>query len=317
MPNIFEIQFLMPCKVYPVTNTPGKNFDDDWFYKRLYDWQFHVDYKQKIQKSDILPVQVKSSFADPTFTLYNLKGYPVTSPQTGVFIANDVGGAGVYHFDIPFSSVDPGYYSGYFKSTQADKTFGFLTEPWHIADIHKNTNVLKYRNTINDFGVMFIGKDPGDNDYAPYFSFRGEFAVMDYDPKRDRTSYRDQILNESTLYALPFRQAKLYVGSAKGVPEWMMDLIGRIICCDNWKYNDLQFETPDGTEFEIVRVKGYPLVGASIAVVPAQNRTGIQQNDIETPGGIFAAYDIITEAFGTLNAPPDQNEVVLETVETP
>jgi len=315
MANIFEIQFLMPIKVYPVTNTPGKNFDDDWFYKRLFDWQFKAGYKQKIQTNDLLSVQVKSTFPDPTYRLYDIKGFPAGSATTGTFIANDVDGAGIYHFDIPFVSVATGYYSIYWESTLSGTTFAFLTEPIHVAVEHKNTSLIKYRNSINDFGVMFIGKDQDDNDYKPYFTFRGEFQVMDYDPKRDRTSYRDQILNETTLYALPYRKAKLYCGDAKGVPEWFMDLMGRIICCDEWYVNDLQFETPDGTEFEINRVKGYPLVGGAIDVVPAKNITGLQLNDTGIPGGFFVAYDIDTQAFGTMNAPPDDNDVVLENVE--
>lgn len=315
MANVFEIAFLMPLKVYPVKTSPGKNFDDDWFYKRLKDWQFKRDYKQKIEKTDILKVQVRSTYADPTYTLYSVQGYPVTSPVAGTFIRNDTDGAGIYEFNLVFLSIDPGVYSGYFKSELSGSVFAFLTEPWHVAVTHPNTSVIRYKNSLNDFGVMFTGRDQDDNPYTPEFSFRGEFDVMDLQPDRDRSSYRDQVLNQSTLYAMPFRQFKFHVGDARGVAEWVMDLLNRIICCDEWYINDLQFETPDGAKWEVNRQQGYPLIGASIDVVPAKNLSGLQQNDTEVPGGIFAAYDLETQQFGTLNAPPDENEVIVENVE--
>lgn len=314
--NIFEIAYLNPLKFYASSNTPGKNFDEDWYYNRLLDWQLRVSYLQKWQTDDMIKIQAISTFTGPTLTLYSLAGYPISGKTvTGTLINFDSAGNGIYEFNMALNDVPEGRYALVAKSSLGAASFVKLSEPIEVRATHKNTSLFTYTNTLNDFGIMFTGVDQDANPYAPSFTFRCEAWVLDLQPERDRTSYQDQTLNERTLYALPYRKFKLYVGTAVGVAEYVLDILNRIFCCDNVKINGLQFETIDGATWNINRVKGYPLVGADIDVIPAVNASSDQQNDVAGPGGgFFTAYDIYTDAFGTFNAPPDSNEIVLEDI---
>lgn len=319
MANIFEISYLSPLKAYPATSTPGVHFDDDWFHNQIKDWERNVRYYQKWQNSDIIPVQVISSIQPVTIKLYKCdKTIEPSAGQILTLISWDAANSkGVYHGNLDLTSVPPGIYWPVFEASFLTITFRYMCEPIQVKAVHKNTSLFKYKNSLNDFGIIFHGiVDATAQPYQPEFIFRCEAAVMNFTPDRDRTAYRDQILNTTTLYAIPFGQFELLVATATGVAPWVVDLLNRIFCCDHVLINNKQFETPEGSKWEITRVKGYPLIGAKIDLVEANNRSSAQITTEDVPaGGVIVAYDIETDAFGTFTNPASANPVNIESIE--
>lgn len=318
MANIFEISLSNPVRFYPATNSPGGHFDDDWWCKQIKDFERRVYYQQKWQKSDQIPIQMLSTFTDCSVKIYDINRQ-IVGGTNGALITSDAAGTGLYHANVQLNSLAEGVYYLVAISKLLNVSYTYISEPILVKTTHKNTTLFKYTNTLNDFGLVFsaIVESTGDP-YVPEFTFRCEAAVMHPDFKRVRSSYRDQILNTTTLSATPFRQLKLYVGDHPGVAPWVIDLLNMIFCCDNVQIDNmskgkyLQYETPEGSEWETARQKGYPLVWGTLDLVPAKNRSSQQLSSEEIPGGgMLVAYDIETQGFGQA----DPSTILIENVD--
>lgn len=312
--NIFEIQYLNPVRFYPESLTPGGHFDDDWLCRQILSFERNVSYYQKWQLDDTIKLQVQSSIGGVQAKINDKYG---TTHKTVNFTDVTPGGGQIYtnyEASITLNDLSPGVYFLIVEAIFMSIVFRAISEPFDLRAKHHNTSVYKYKNSINDFGIVFST--------GIEFTFRCESAIVEPEGDRERTSYRDQILNQTTLSATPFNKYKLYVGEAPGVAPWVQTLLNRIFCCDNVfidnlsKGKYLKYETPEGAKWEVSRVKSYPLIGATIDLVEAQNRSGLQLTSEEVPeGGIFISYDIETDAFGTLTNPSSQNPVQIETIE--
>lgn len=317
--NRFEISLLSTFKAYPATATPGVHFDDDWFCNQIKEWQRRVPYYQKVQRTDTPRVQVLSTLAPVKFRLYKIDGSydGSTAVDLDLITFDAINAIGVYDKVLDFTDTPDGIYYPVFEASFLTLTFRCICEPISLKAKHKNTTQFRFKNSLNDFGVVFSAiNDTTLEPYKPDFTFRCEAAIMKFNPDRDRASFRDQVLNTKTTYATPSRNFKLLVADAPGVAPWVVDLLNRIICCDYWENENKQFETPEGAKWELKEADGYPLVGAAIDVVEAKNLSSIQLTSDEVPaGGIVVAYEIETDAFGTPTAPASTNPVNIESVE--
>lgn len=317
MAYILEISFAAPFKFYPSTATPGKHFDDDWFVNRIKSFEKPCRYFGKCQKSDPVKLQVKCSF-QPTFALKKCDN--TTEPTTSgnfTLVSTDVAaGVSVWEKNIDMSGVAEGVYYPVVQASFLDVSFAAIAEPVVIKTTHPNTALFTFKNSLNDFGLVFSGIGPGSSVYQPEFVFRCEAAILEYEPDRERAAYRDQVLDTTTLSATPGRKFKLYIGTAAGVAPWVVDILNRIFCCDYVLIDGKQYETPDGSKWEIGRAKNYPMIGAAIELVEANNRSSMQlASEIIPGGGIQVAYDMQSDAFGTFNNPASTNPIQVTTVE--
>lgn len=320
---ILEISKLCAFKFYESTATPGRHFDDDWAHVQIMDHERKVRYYQKCQKSDIYVIQAISTF-QPVFRLRSCGGgiEPTTEGNLTLITTDPISNAGLYEGTIDLSGVVDGYYYPTIEASFLDVKFVAIAEPIWVKAAHANTSVFRFTNTLNDFGVVFSGTTQGGQPYNPSFIFRCEAAVMDYEPDGERSSYRDQVLDTTTLSATPARKFKLNVGDAPGVAPWVVDLLNRIYACDKVEIDNLgagkflQYDRPEGAKWEVTRAKGYPLIGASVDLVESRNRSSLQlASEVIPGGGIVVTWDIETDAFGTPNAPASTNPVQIETID--
>ena len=294
MSNYLNIPLVWPFKMLPNTATPGIHFDDDWACEQIKNFEMPRFYQQKWRRSVTTKLQITSTIEPQDLKLYDINRTVVKSfawTVTGI----GTGSERTYEctYDVTDVATD-GYYWIYLKAELLSVLFEAISEPILIKNSHRNVLTITYKNSVNDFGVIWTT--------GVEMKFMCECGIMDWDFAHDRNAFVDQVHNVKTLSAAPYRTAKLYIGEAPGVAPYIVDIMNRIFCCDTVKIEGLQYETTEGAKWEVNRVKGYPLVGASIEITPARNNSSLQFND-EDPiaPGIVTAYDIDQGFFGTAN----------------
>lgn len=316
MINIFEISLTNPVRFYPSTATPGKHMDDDGYIQLLKSFEKDKRYYQKWQKDDTIRVQFMA-FSAPVMNLINCSGKIIKTYNAVEVVASPGLDYSIYEAYMGLSDVAEGIYYLTATATGMESSLSYISEPLDVKEEHPGTMLFTYKNTLNDFGLVFSGYlDVGYDQYTFQPTFRCEAGIMDFEPVRDRTAYTDQVNDVTTLFALPGRQFKLYIGDAYGVAPYIIDILNRIFCCDYVLIDDKQYESTEGSKWEIERVKGYPLIGGSLDLVPAQNRSSQQQSiEVIAASRIVAAYNIEAEAFGYGNAPAGSINVQVENIE--
>lgn len=287
-----DIPLVSPFKFYQNTSTPGEGFDADWAYNQIKSFETKVSYPQRWQIGDETAFQISSTIAPLDLQVYDCKGTIVkTIPWAAVLIDPSVT---VYECIVNLDSISNQRYYFYFEATLLLTSFKWVSEPIEKRTLWPNTKVFSYYNSSNNFGVYFTGG------YNP--KFRCEAGIMEFNPGRERTSFIDEIHDVKTLSAIPYREFKLYIADEKGVAEWVIDLLNRIYCCDHVEINSFQYETTEGSKWNINRIKGYPLVGAEIDITESKNRYSNQQSAGSVNPGLVTGYTF-SPFFGTSVTP--------------
>lgn len=300
MSNQLNIPLLSPFKFYPCKATPGIHFDGDWAYNQIKTFETKKYYNQKWIRSIVTKLQITSTLAPSDLKLYNCQGVLVKSFEWTMVASGGALGLNAWECTIDFTAgvATDGIYYLYMQATLLSVNFQAISEPIHIKNSHPNVLVFKYKNSVNNFGAIF-------STGIEYY-FICEAGIMDFQPERDRITYVDEIHNLTTLSATPFRTFKLYIGEATGVPGYVLDILNRIFSCDHVMISDpyslewLQYETTDGSKWEVVRQKAYPLFGASIDISEAINKSSLQFLDgYPLSPGVVVMFDIDSNFWGT------------------
>jgi hypothetical protein len=290
--NYFKLPFITPFKFVPSTSTPGKHFDDDWYFNKLKHYQRHIPYRQKWEKADTTKIQCESTVEPEVIKVYNTKGIVVRT-------FNWIGQASgvnyvVYEATIDFSGLPDGIYYLYNRVALLSVDWRMLTEPIHIRDKWPGTRLIKYKHKFNDYDVAWST--------GIEMKFRCEAEIYDFMPKHIRTDNSDSSGSVVTLFGLPTRMFKLHIGSTgfdTGVPEYVLDILNRIMLCSSIQVDDFYYQCAPGAEWEKSAVKGYPLITAQIDIVPAKNAQSLEFAET-TPlaPGLVTAYNLHTAFFG-------------------
>lgn len=302
MSNYTDIPLLSPFKFVQST-VRNIHFDGDFAINNIKSFEANICYLQKWQKADTTLIQITSTIAPNDLQIYKADGKTVAFSIPFTLKATPTPGTMVYECLVNFSTLADGIYYLYISGSLMTNSFAFISEPIHVKAMHADTMLFTYYNSYNAFKTFFT------TNYKA--SFRCEAGIMDFAPERERASYVDEIHDVKTLSAVPYRQFKLFIGTAAGVAPWVLDLLNRIFACDNVTIEGLQYETTEGAKWEVNRQKGYPLYGGSIDIVEAKNLYSNQiASGLITPG-IVAAYDINTNLFG---GPEFNNDVHIEDI---
>jgi len=296
MSNLLDIPFILPFEFHKKEDSPGEHIHDNWAYCLIRSWERKVFYAQKWIRSKTTPLQIRSTIEPDSLKLLDAYGSQVKE-FAWTLVGIGAEGEGAYNctFDVTDVAADGIYYL-YLNAELLSIKWEALSEPIHIRDKHSNVRPWVYRHSENNFGVVWtlVG--------AMTFMCESDMPPVDTNPDRDRNSYVDQQHDVSTLSAYPFETGKLYIGEAPGVAVHVVLRASRILCCDNVKFNGLRIETTENAKWDVNRVKGYPLIGASIEVVPAKNMDSLQFNDIDPiQPGVIIMYEINSNFFGDAN----------------
>lgn len=295
--NHFKIPLLWPFKMLPSTANPNvvSDFDGAWACEQIKSFERRVYYKQKWKKSDTTPLVIESSIAPESLKI--LDAFGVQKKAISWTNALTATGYNIYKLTFDISDLAEGVYHIYQRVAFGSIDWPAISEPIHSKTSWPNTLAFTYTNSYLDQDVPWS--------LITGMKFRCEAGIMDFNPERDRAAYVNQMRDVTNLSGVPYRSFKLYIGKAPGVAPWVIDLLNRIFCCDDIDIEGKKYQSDDGSKWEVTRVKGYPLIGASLDIVAAVAESSLEFADT-TPiaPGILVAYQMEPGFFGPASLIP-------------
>lgn len=290
MTNHFNIPLIWPFKMVPSTLTPGIHFNDDWHSSQVRSWEMKRYYQQKWKKSDTTKLQIESSILPSNLKVLSKDG-AVVKQFTWSAVLSEIAYK-IYETTFDISDLGEDVYYLYQQVAFGSIDWKYVSEPISSKAAWDRTLLFTYKNSFNDQAVAWTAT-------GMEMKFRCEADIQQPDFLRDRAAYINQTRDLVNLSGIPYNAFKLEIGDAPGVAPYIIDILNRIFCCDSIDIEGLKYQSDDGSKWAVNRIKGYPLIGASIDIVPAVNKAAQQSADV-TPlsSGIVMAYNIETAFFG-------------------
>lgn len=288
--NIVDISYLNPVKLVSVDNK-NESFSGDFYYDKIFNFEDKKRYCQKWQSNDVIKLQFYSNLSPINIHIIGEDGVPANSYVATLKPTNlEDTDFNIYEASIALTGLDGGYYMTCVVGTGFAK-INLRSEPFFVGETIENSLLFKYDNSYNDQGIIF--------DTGIAFTFRAEAVVSEFIPGAKDTIYQDQILNNVVLSSIPFRKFKLFVGGPTGVPDYVVDKVNRILSCDNWSADGVNYVKSDDADWEANRLGLYPMAGWSISILEASNLSSQRgSNDGNQLQRITVTYNIETDLFG-------------------
>lgn len=242
-------------------------------------------YAQKWQTNDYTAFQVDSDFTDVAFKIFVFNGgsyYDLDAPYYTPAIttpAVEISGVTwkVYECAINFAGFAEGFYVGVLTYTDENDVVQVIqTSPLDVRVKHEKTLLYEYFNTYNDKGVIWAT--------GIKMAFRIEGLIRNFEAKSLAEEYVDQEYNTYSLNDIPYRTFKNYIGTAVGLPDWVIDKMNVIFTLNSVNVNGTGYAKVSGQSFQITRPeKGYNEDGyAEIDIIPNEN-FNLEQYNTGTP----------------------------------
>lgn len=307
MANLINIPFLCPVRFVDLDPVElpqyqTKHFDDYWFKEQLQPYETVVDFKQKFQTSDTIYLQFEANFASIQLQVINCDQTVLLTQAATQMRANKYM-AGYYVYEITLSLAPFSAGTIWLKLNLGLGSKFSISEPIEIAQTWPNTILFQYNNSKYHGDVVF--------ETGIVFGFRCEAVIRRLDPSSERTFYRDQKLNPSTLKVRPFRSFELGIGHLTGIPDWMIDKMDWIWSCDNVLLDGKSFAVLDDNKFEDQEIhKQYALRHWTLNIQEGINRASkIIGVDVNPNKKLLVLYQIDGTVFGDLSAQAGSNLV--------
>lgn len=285
------IALLNPARFIDISDI-NYSFDGNFAVNQVLSYQNPKCYFQPWQLSDVLKLQVLS-YDVPTNLLIRNADNDLVSAQAE-WIEKPIIITGYtfkcYELEFPFVDLPVGKYYYTFELTNEDlDVVPFQSEGINVQESHPNTLLMQYKNSINNFDVIF--------DTGIVFNFRVESAIKDYKPGNNRNVYNDQKVNLTLLSSVPFRKFKFYIGYQQGFPFWVMDKVNHIQSVDQVKYNNVYYQIIEGSEYETESNDDNSFIGGSIDVQPTTNNFSKYKVDPTDPANTFTPMQKVIPYF--------------------
>ena len=307
MANNFDISPLNPLKFYALsdsievfnpsntnvynsfdTNLNYRAFDADYFVRNIPSWQQQRFYAQPYQHGDMVNIQFlgidnipSGVYAGNPYTAYLLNceneivgTYSVTTSALAL-----IDGQRIRECFIPLYNLDEGYYRVVIRRrgiSVGDKRVYVISEPIHVLEQHKESILIKYKNSKNAQGVIF---ESGIEFQLRLYGYVGDLVT---DSKF--TTYEDEPLNLTMLSGTPFRVWSLQVGgNGKQVPEWIGDKLERVTLCDSLMIDSTYYTRNEGAKLEVSKKPLQPLCTYKVALRERYNDNSLYQEQYQKP----------------------------------
>jgi hypothetical protein len=307
MANQIYIPFLNPVRFVELDPVQlpqyqTKHFDDYWFKEQLQTYETVVNYKQKYQTSDTIYLQFESNFASIQLSVIDCE-QNVLLTQAATQVRANKYLAGYYVYEITLSLAPFSAGTIWLKLDLALGSKLMISEPIELAESWPNTILFQYNHSKYHGDVIF--------ETGIVFGFRCEGVVGRLEPGSERTFYRDQKLNPTTLKVRPFRAFELGIGHLTGIPDWMIDKMDWIWSCDNVQVDGKSFAVLEDSKFEDKEIhKQYPLRHWALNIQEGINRASkIVGVDVNPNKKLLVVYQIDGTVFGDLSAQAGSNLV--------
>lgn len=307
MANQVNIPFLNPVRFVELDPVElpqylTKHFDDYWFKEQLQAYETVVDFKQKFQTSDTIYLQFEANFAAIQMQVIDCEqNVLLTQSATQIRANKYMAGYYVYELTLSLAAFDPGTF--YLKLNLGLGSKFMISEPIEVAEIWPNTVLFQYSHSKYHGDVIF--------ETGIVFGFRCEAVIRRLDPASERTFYRDQKQNPSTLKVRPYRSFELGIGHLTGIPDWYIDKMDWIWSCDNVLLDGKSFAVLDDSKFEDQEIhKQYAIRHWTLNIQEGINRASkIIGVDVNPNKKLMIVYQIDGTVFGDLSAQAGSNLV--------
>jgi len=274
--NYLQIPHVNPFKFVKSTNTNDRFFKDG-----ISSLETPATYHQLWEADDAMTFQIQAKLTflskvhKPVYELVDCEGNVIKTFDEYVMHVDSDSWA-YLHLSTVFQQVGAntfpeGTYYIRMTFTLLDNVTQnvYYSEPIDIAYKHEHTVLLGYRHSANDYGTVFQKKlidyktqiDAGTkNPYdliSPYplyqLRVRGGLWSKDFKPSSDDKIYSDQTHDTKILSSIPFNVYRFTFGDNEGIPNWMIDKINRIFCCEYVLIDETDYYTKrDGASLEQV-----------------------------------------------------------------
>lgn len=307
MANIIYIPFLCPVRFVELDPVQlpqylTKHFDDYWASEQLQSYETAVKVKQKYQTSDTIYIQFESNFASIQMQVIDCdQTVLLTQAATQVRANKYLAGYYVYEITLSLAAFSAG--TIWLKLSLGLGAKFMISEPIELAETWPGTILFQYSNSKYHGDVIF--------ETGIVFGFRCEAVLRRLDPGNERTQYRDQKLNPTTLKVRPFRAWELAIGHLTGIPDWVIDKMNWIWSCDNVLCDGKSFAVLEDSKFEDQEIhKQYPLRHWTLNVQEGINRASkIVGVDVDSSKKLLVVYQIDGTVFGDLSLQAGSNLV--------
>lgn len=305
--NIIYIPFLNPVRFVELDPVQlpqflTKHFDDYWFKEQLQPYETVVNFKQRYQTSDTIYLQFESNFASIQLSVIDCdQNVLLTQAATQVRANKYLPGYYVYEITLSLAPFSAGII--WLKLSLGLGSKFMISEPIELAEIWPNTILFQYSNSKYHGDVIF--------ETGIVFGFRCEAVIHRLNPGSERTFYRDQKLNPTTLKVRPFRSFELGIGHLTGIPDWYIDKMDWIWSCDNVLLDGKSFAVLEDSKFEDQEIhKQYALRHWVLNIQEGINRASkIVGVDINSNKKLMVVYQIDGTVFGDLSLQAGSNLV--------
>lgn len=307
MANIVYIPFLCPVRFVELDPVQlpqylTKHFDDYWTSEQLQSYETIVKVKQKYQTSDTIYIQFESNFASIQMQVIDCdQTVLLTQAATQVRANKYLAGYYVYEITLSLAAFSAG--TIWLKLSLGLGAKFMISEPIELAETWPGTILFQYSNSKYHGDVIF--------ETGIVFGFRCEAVLRRLDPGNERTQYRDQKLNPTTLKVRPFRAWELGIGHLTGIPDWVIDKMNWIWSCDNVLCDGKSFAVLEDSKFEDQEIhKQYPLRHWTLNVQEGINRASkIVGVDVDPNKKLLITALVDGTVFGDLSLQAGSNLV--------
>jgi len=221
-------------------------------------------YLQKWQKTDSTKIQILTDYTDAVFTIHDAHTdiliATVPLVEIAVNILNpELSGVKCYEASIAFGTLEGQYYAKIVYDTDTE----LYSEPFDVQVEQEGTILFNYKNSENNFSIIFTT--------SISFNFRVEGTIQEFTPSSEDTIYNDQKFNATLLNSIPFKTFKLYIAPPSGIPDWIADIVNRIMSMDQKSIDESYYEKVEGAKWEVERVVENPFSGMTIEIMPVEN----------------------------------------------
>lgn len=290
-----------------LTNYNFKHFDAWKDCEQQLPFETKKCYYQKWQNNDIVHLQVKANFSPIRIKVRNETGLVVLSQVMD--IVRTIGSTIYFQAQIGFDDTNifpEGSYS--MEIIAGDPVLiTLVSEKFYVSENHEDTLLFKYSNNFNDLILWETGIE---------MNFRVEGVIPFEAPDSIRTVYTDQRNSAATVRGDAYRKYRLYVGTAAGMPNWVIDKVEDIIDQNNLDIDNKPFAPASGATWNTKKIERYPWAEWNIEMREANNR---RSKRFETSGlqekKVVIEYIVEGKLFGPVEGEANDNTYTINDIE--
>lgn len=296
MANTLYTPFINPVKLHEASPLEVAQYRTKFmhavaYFDTLDPWQERQRYYQPWQLSDTIRLQVISNYAPLSVKLIDADG-KVHFQDNMTQIRENVYDPGmfIYEISISLAVIAEGWY--YLQLECGNPlALTLVSEPMCVKETHENSLLLEYTNRRYYADMVF------ETGFSPSIRVLGKLRFKS--PASKDTYYEDQVLNMTQLSSVPFRLYDLVLGDSFGIPDYLIDILNRILGCSSILIDGVYFTKNEGAKLEEKAVEDYPLRGWTVELRETLNRhSRYYENDVAQDQTAAVVLNVDSKGFG-------------------